>query len=465
MIPTPIALLVLLAGWFSRGGSVLHALMLSCLFGAAAAVSLPALGGAPITPAVMMLPFVVWRALQEQGAGGMGRHLAFPGAGFWLLLLVVWGVASAWFLPRVFAGETLVRATDRDALQGVKLVLLQPLATNLTQSAYALAGLAAFASVRSLLQAPGRMAAFRDAVLWLGIVNIGAAVLNLMEVYLGLPSLLAWARNAGYAVMVGGTVGGLQRISGTFAESSAFSAFTLPLLAFAASLWHDGVSRRRAGWVAALSLSLLLLSTSSTAYAGLALYAALLWVAAAARALTGAGPVRIGPVAAALWAVAVVACVLVLWRPDTVDTVMTFIDTTLVRKLESSSGLERSSWNQQAWTNFIDTAGVGIGLGSGRASSHPLVVLSNLGVAGALLFVAFVWRVFTTPANPGAQQIADMPITRAARRAFVAALVAAAMSATVFDLGLAFYAFAAAGALPARTRGATETLGERHARA
>jgi len=41
--------------------------MVFCLFGAAAAIALPALGGATITPAVMFLPFLLARALGERG--------------------------------------------------------------------------------------------------------------------------------------------------------------------------------------------------------------------------------------------------------------------------------------------------------------------------------------------------------------------------------------------------------------
>ena len=74
--------------------------MVFCLFGAAAAIALPALGGATITPAVLFLPFLLARALAERGLGGCLRQVSFPNAGFWLLLLVVWGVLSAYFLPR-----------------------------------------------------------------------------------------------------------------------------------------------------------------------------------------------------------------------------------------------------------------------------------------------------------------------------------------------------------------------------
>ena len=439
----PFALIVLLVGAFVRAENMLAALLLCCLFGATATVALP--GGAPITPAVLLLPFVVQRALAERGLNASLRPLA-GSAGFWLGLLVLWGVMSALFLPRVFADATLVRGTDRALMSGVQLLPLRPLSTNLTQTAYALGGLAAFVAVRALLAAPGRLAKFADAVLLLAAANVGAAAINLAELYLGVPSVLQYVRNAGYAILVGGEIGGLLRISGTFAETSAFSAFSLPLFAFCASLWAAGYRTRRSGVLAALTLLLLLGSTSSTAYAGLGAYAAALGAAAALRALWNTP--RFGAVALLLWGAAVAVCLVLLLRPEIGQRVLDYLQLTLVRKMDSSSALERGSWNAQAWQNFLDTWGVGTGLGSARASSYPLVLASNLGVLGLLLYAAFLAHVFF-----GAAHGAEVdPIVIAARRAVLAALIAACISAVVFDLGLAFYAYAAAATCQERLR-------------
>lgn len=460
MIPTPFALIVILVAILSSGERMPRALMLCCLFGATAAIELPALGGAPITPAVLLLPFLVWRALQEEGVHACTRQLAYPQAGFWLMLLVVWGVLSAYFLPRLFAGETMLFGTDRGVMKGVRLMPLQPLSTNLTQSAYAVASLCAFAALAALLQPEGRLARFRDAVLLLASVNCAAALLNLAELHLGIPSLLAFVRNAGYAILVGGDIGGLQRISGTFAETSAFSAFTLPLLAFTTCLWRDGVRPRYSGIVALLTLTFLLLSTSSTAYASLAAYAALAAMAAGWQSLSRAEAPRLGLGAWLLWTLAVVACLVLLLRPEIATRIADFFGITLVRKLETSSGVERSSWNMQAWTNFLDVYGVGVGLGSARASSYPLVLLSNVGVLGTLLFLAFVARLLVPPARTLESE--DAAVARAARHAVLATLIAASVSGVVFDLGLAFYAFAAAAAVRVLPRESPSQTGGLH---
>jgi len=436
----PFAAVVLLAGWFCRGRHMVTAMMLCTLFGATATFALP--GGAPITPAVLMLPFLLAHAFAERGLGRSCEVLQAPqDAGFWLAMLVLWGVLSALFLPHVFGGATLVRGTDRNVMAGVQLMPLRPFSTNLTQTAYALGSLAAFVALRALLAERGRLAHFATAVLWLAVANCIAAAVNLAELYLGVPSVLEYVRNAGYAILVGGEIGGLLRISGTFAETSAFSAYTLPLFAFCASLWHDGVRPRFSGTMAALLLLLLLGSTSSTAYAGLAVLGACLGGAALWRAFFSARGAYVGVIAVIAWCAAVTVCLALLMRPEIIDRIVDYMQLTLVRKLDSASAMERGSWNTQAWQNFLDTWGVGTGLGSARASSYPLVIASNLGVPGLLLFAMFLWRVFGVGQAPYAS--VD-PVVRAARRAVLATLVAASISGVVFDLGLAFYAYAAA---------------------
>jgi ABC-type antimicrobial peptide transport system permease subunit len=142
-----------------------------------------------------------------------------------------------------------------------------------------------------------------------------------------------------------------------------------------------------------------------------------------------------------LWLFAVLLLVLLLLEPDLGRRIGEFFDATVFNKLQSDSGAERSAWNQQAWSNFVSTYGLGVGLGSGYASSYPLVLLSNLGIPGTLCFAAFVYQLlFARPAGALQSQAA---VTRAARQAVLATLIAASLSAAVFYLGMAFFAFAA----------------------
>ncbi len=419
--------------------------MVFCLFGAAAAIALPALGGATITPAVLFLPFLLACALAERGLGGCLRQVSFPNAGFWLLLLVVWGALSAYFLPRMFAGQVQVLAIDRDAMRSgapLRLSPLYPVSGNLTQSGYALGAVCAFVAMRALLLRKGRLDDFRDAVLLLAGLNCLAGLVNLAEFYLGLPSVLEYVRTGGYAIFENYEIAGLMRLSGTFTEASAFSGFTLPLLAFTATLWLNKVRAGYSGTLALILLLLLLISTSSTAYVGLTTYLFCLTVVLVWRGLVHGKVPRMGPLiyggTLGLMAISSV----ILYDPGVVTRVAEFFEVTVFNKLQSSSGIERSSWNEQAWSNFLNTYGAGVGLGSARASTFPLVLLSNVGAIGTLLFLVFLSSVFLGIRPNRALRVAAVP--RAARQAVLAGLISASVSAAVFDLGVAFYALAAA---------------------
>ncbi|MFZ5890675.1 MAG: hypothetical protein ACOY0T_06455 [Myxococcota bacterium] len=453
MIPTPFALVVLLGGFFAKGGTALTLALVLCLFGAAAAVSLPALGGATVTPAVVFLPFLVWRAFCERTPGASLRSVS-P-ASFWIVLLASWGFLSALLLPRLFAGHMQILTVDRSGGNiAATLLPLGPVSGNITQSGYALGGALTFVAVRRLLSREGRLVQFGDAGLWLVGLNCFAAIWNLAEFYAGLPSVLAWVRTANYAIFDAYEEAGLMRVQGTFSETSAFAAFTLPLFAFSFRLWLAEVRSKLSGSLALLSLLLLLISTSTTAYAALTLYLG----ACAAWALGHVYLYGKLPRAQALagWIIAgglTLACVSLIW-PHVFLRVFEFAELTVLSKMQSSSGVERNSWNQQAWSNFLDTFGVGVGLGSARASGFALVLLSNVGIFGTLMFLAFLKAVWGSQTSAPNLSASERGVCLAARQAVFAALAAALVSGAVFDLGMAFYIFAAAASV--RTRATSE---------
>ena len=434
------ALVVCLAGVLTSATGALYWQIVFCLFGAAGAITLTSIGGAVITPSNLFLPFLVVRAWAEQYGRSFSRRV--PVAGVWLGLAVSYGVLGAICSPRFFYHELDVLTMDRTGGSiGVVLYPLHPVSGNITQSGYALGGLAAFLSVRALLEKPQRMRHFRDAVLLLATLNCIAALLNLGEYHLGLPATLTYVRNA-YALFdayeIAGT--GLMRIHGTFSETAAFCAFTLPLFAFTFSLWMSSVRSLYTGTLSLLLLTFLLLSTSTTAYVGLALYGFILLFVLTYRGYVRGTVPRIGLlVSGALLAAALVGSFFVL------DTAIgrkleDYFAITVFNKLDSASGVERSEWNRQAWSNFIDTYGIGVGLGSARASSLPLVLLSNFGLLGTLAFGAFLKRLFR-PVSSTPETSATID---AARQAVLGALSAGLVSCTVFDLGITFYAYAAA---------------------
>lgn len=439
-----ITLVMLIVAVRSRPDTVVRNLLVCGLFGATAALSLPGLGGAPVKPALFLLPVVLWWALRERGIDGMLRQITPGTPGFWLALFLLWALMTAVFGPRLFKGDMWVYNTDRfgDASLRVQMTRLGPGSTNLTQSAYAIAAVMAYIGVRSLLVNAERLRRFGEAILVVAAVNVATVVVNLAETYLGLPSVLTLVKNANYAIISGAKVQGVGRISGTFSETAAWASFTLPLVASTFVLWTHGYRRRISGLLCLALVLAMLLSTSTTAYAGVLVLSAALAVAMTWNHLIRGQALRFGWLSALALVVVVVLCIVGIVKPSFYPHLYDFFQLTLWRKLETSSGEERMAWNLQALSNVADTWGLGVGLGSSRASSFPIVLLSNTGVIGFSLYALFVLHTLLTPIRGGDPTSAT--IVRAARWAMGGALIATSMSATVFDIGLQMYAYAAA---------------------
>jgi hypothetical protein len=431
------AAVVVLAGLLcSRAGAMYWQIVL-CLFGASAAITLP--GGAVITPAVLFLPFLALRAWFEQHGQHYERRV--PIAGVWLALVVIFGVVGAYFAPRLFAGTMEVVSIDRSGGNtGLAIGPLGPVSGNITQSGYALGALIAFFSFHALLKRSDRLACYRDAVLLVAALDCLAAGLNIAEYRLGFPPILDYVRNA-YALFgdyeVEGT--GLMRIHGTFSETAAFSGFSLPLCAFTFSLWMHHVRPWLCGTLTLALLVFILISTSTTAYVALAFYVLMLGFLLTYRGYINGTVPRIGVLVAGSLLLVVVIGSAFVFETHIAEGLRSYFARTVFNKMESASGIERGYWNRQAWSNFLDTYGIGVGLGTVRSSSYILVLLSNLGVIGTLMYMMFLRRLFVGALAPAPLE----PITEAARQALLATLAPALASGTVFDLGIMFYAHAA----------------------
>ena len=434
-------IIVASAGVIATRTSAIYWQMAFCLFGATAALTLP--NGAVITPSNFFLPFLILRAYSENHGTRYIKRV--PAAGVWLGLAALCGVVAAWFIPRYLQGELVILTVDRQgSVSKPALYPLQPVSTNFTQSVYAIGGVAAFLSIRALLERPNRLNAFRDATLLLCGLNCAAGLLNLIEFHAGLPSLLKYVRTA-YAVYdTYAGYGGLVRIHGTFSEASAYAAFSMPLFAFTFYLWLHGIRPGYSGCLAALSGGLLIMSTSATAYVGMVIYGTLLMFALTYRGYVRGHVPRLGLICAGALLAAVWLGALFVLETRFGQKLSDYISVTLINKLSSDSGMERSAWNRHAWNNFLDTYGLGVGLGSARASSYALVLLSNLGVIGTLFYLMFLGTILRRPL---AQPDPDAIVCEAAGQAVLAALSSAMVSAAVYDLGIAFYGFAAAASL------------------
>jgi hypothetical protein len=411
------------------------------LLGAAAAILLG--GSGTIQPAHLMLGFFVLSCvLSRFPVTSIVATLTFPNEGFWLATLAAYGVTGAYLLPRLFSGMTGVNAIGiTESGPAVVLVPLGPTSGNVTQSIYLFADVICFLAILSYASSANGFWRVTHALLVFSTLNILFAAIDFLTGVTDTGYLLDIIRNANYQLHVEEVTGGLRRIVGSFTETSAFSYATIGSLAFTGQLWLLGYRANLTGSLSLVSLVLLALSTSTTAYVATPIVGLILYFIAAVRifsrraSATSFVYIAIAPLAVLFFIITV------LLIPQASLAFYDFFEVALLAKSSSQSGLERAEWNRNAFQNFIDTYGLGGGLGSIRASSFILAVASNMGVIGLLCFLMFFLNILKTDVYSSRHLSAD--IRSAAKMACVAIIVAGCISGALVDLGLTFYVFAA----------------------
>jgi O-Antigen ligase len=450
-----IALLVGMIGLFVEQSFIVYAFFASTLLGAAAALILNSLGGATIQPAHLLLGFLTVKLLASRNVrAGALRAVAVGSPGFWLLVTAGYAAMTAYLLPRFFQGQTFaftVRAQGENYAAP-----LAPSTSNLTQSVYFIGDCICFLALSGFGSSEGGRKCLGRAALMCVILNLGFAVLDIATYATNTGELLSFIRNSTYSIMSDTEIAGFKRVVGSFVEASSFGYWTLGYFAFATSLWLSGIAMRLTLVLSVLSFLALLFSTSTTAYVGMSGYLFVEFVIVAVNFLFG----RVRPqmliflicVPIGLALVVVAICI----NDASYAYVANLLDELVLNKMSTGSGIERSTWNNQAIQNFLDTFGFGVGNGSVRASSFPVAVIASLGFLGAATYASFLLTIWFRKAKPVPPTISATQ--RAGRSACLAWLIAASASGSFIDLGLPFFAFAAlacAECVGVRTRSAS----------
>ncbi|HKY19212.1 MAG TPA: hypothetical protein VJL82_09790 [Rhizomicrobium sp.] len=209
--------------------------------------------------------------------------------------------------------------------------------------------------------------------------------------------------NAGYGRADSQSMVGLFRINGSFEEPSTLGYTFTGYLLYAWGRYGLRPTGANLAMIAA-SVFCLLVSTSTTAFLGLFLFfcvAAFDVMTGRARLFPGKGQLTSGYLLAiALIVAAGLAFLAVLaanWAAIEI-----ILRNTLFNKIGSTSFQQRSFADSLALQIFAQTGGIGVGLGSHKANSLLLTLLSNLGIVGVVLFGAFVLGVlkWKAPASP-----------------------------------------------------------------
>jgi|RhiMethySRZTD1v2_1073278.scaffolds.fasta_scaffold65549_3 O-Antigen ligase len=299
--------------------------------------------------------------------------------------LVAYAAATAYILPRLFAHDaTIVVPIDSTMVE----LPLQPVAGNFNQTGYILLNGLLFLAFAVLLHWK-REGDIRRAFLTWASLQALLGLIDLVSKTAGLGDILDPVRTSGYANLADHGLAGFWRVVGAFPEASAYAAVALQALAFALVDWR--LTRSRLSLLVSLTLCLLLaLSTSGTGYVGFA--GLLLCLILLALAWRMRGRILFDHVAwlGVALAVLVVVLALYIYDEDLFDPwVAMLLDATL-NKPASESGLERAYWNRLSIEAFLNTQGIGVGLGSTRSSSWAISVLAQLGVLGAIGFAVAV---------------------------------------------------------------------------
>jgi hypothetical protein len=153
----------------------------------------------------------------------------------------------------------------------------------------------------------------------------------------------------------------------------------LGALAFSFTYWRE-TNSRQAALLTFVMLLLVLLSTSSTAYVGLAGLAPFAGLMIARSAVEGR--LKKTDIILVVCTLLILAAVLAtyLYDPRLFIPFTNLIDDMVFDKATSDSGQERAYWNMRSLQNVADTYGLGIGMGSSRSSSLPVSILSQLGL-------------------------------------------------------------------------------------
>lgn len=196
--------------------------------------------------------------------------------------------------------------------------------------------------------------------------------------------------NAFYAAAHEQAFGDVARISGPFSEPSALAYAYGGFLAYASGCYLAD-RRARSLLMMLAAVGALVVSTSTTAYALLALWVvAMLLALPLSRLIAGgvspAGSSRLAVVAVVLLAVAGAVGFVRTHQDD----IQLIYERSIAGKTESSSFEDRTAADRMGYETFETTWGMGIGLGSHRPSTLPAALLSNVGLAGTLAFVVFI---------------------------------------------------------------------------
>lgn len=350
-------------------------------------------GGVNVGPQLICAAILIARILLQKGnmVRAVAAAIDLRRVGFFTAF-VVYGMLSAVALPRIFEGQIEVIPLSGNLLGPS---LLAPSAGNITQIGYLLMS---FGSAVAFAVA-GSNRVFREqfmmATLAGGIALIATGIIDLATYVLGLSSLLEPWRTVSYALLTDNEVLGVKRVVGLMPEASAFGASCV-VAAGTLTFLRPCYGSRARRIVVPLTIGGLLVmvvaSTSSSAYIGLAIYGLVFAANWLVRLLSKKALARADlKIEAALVGGGVLAllCVLLV-SPATLNPAFDMLDKLLFQKSSSDSYYVRTMWTMTGWNAFLSSGLLGVGFGGLRTSNWFVALVGSVGVFGTMLMFGFI---------------------------------------------------------------------------
>jgi hypothetical protein len=377
--------LIVIAIWFPK--HLVQAAIVCSVFEGAAIVNAGGLGVSPYYFTLMLIA-AHCMFVRVNSDTFLGRSIGVRRIMACAVALLILGVGSALVMPRLFAGWAVLSPR----LSADAKAPLEFSTSNIGQAVYLILNMMMLwytvQTCRTTEAARGMIKAFIIA----GIVVVGLAGYQLVSSLTGIsfPDDVIYS-NDGFVMQHGSAILGMPRICSTFTEPSSLAVFLVSFIAFLIT----GIESGHGGWriVTLLlgSIAALILSTSSTAYVGLAAITAwAIWKYFVLPVWKGRGSIKAAMAIAVL--IGGIASAFVLS-----DSLRELVQKTVFEKDQSASYEERSAADGYSMQLTEYTWGLGVGLGSNRASSFLPSMLSTLGVCGAGIFVALIVLLIHAP--------------------------------------------------------------------
>lgn len=395
MIPTLIGAAVALVGLLllMRGSvAAMMAMLIICtLMPGSAAIALPALGGSTIPPVQFALLFVLVRLFVGEPRFDILREAIVLNLA--LLAYVAYGVVIAMIGPKMFSGEMYVVPMHLEhSGAGLRTVALGSTPQNITSSVYLVGTLMISIFTGAMVLHAGGLKRFVTTIVVAAWIMAFLGVTGAVFAGTVWTDVLDFFRNGNYA-QTEQTFASLSRIKGISPEPSTYATSGMFWFVFLAECWTRDVKPRSTGLAAAALGLVLLFSTSSTAYLGLAAYGTV--YALRTIMIPKATPFRkIAVIGAAGFLGVIAVAVTFVLVPSFAALFIDMVSAMTVGKSSSESAIERASFAAQGIEAFRLSNGLGVGPGSFRSSSIAMAVLGTTGVIGAVSLCVHLLRVF-----------------------------------------------------------------------